>query len=139
MSTTTRVLVGLICGAVLGIGISAFSPTFAATLADLVQPVGRLWLNALQMTVVPLVVALVIVGVATTSDAAASGRTARRAIIVFLLLLSAGACFAAIVAPLQLDLLPRDQGLIDSLRAAIGTPTAPPPPVKVSDWLSAIV
>ncbi|HEY1283717.1 MAG TPA: cation:dicarboxylase symporter family transporter, partial [Steroidobacteraceae bacterium] len=68
MSNTARVLVGLICGAALGLGLSAWSPTSAATLAEIVQPVGRLWLNALQMTVVPLVVALVIVGVATTSD-----------------------------------------------------------------------
>ena len=139
MSSTARVLVGLICGAGLGIGLSAISPQWAATLADLVQPVGRLWLNALQMTVVPLVVALVIVGVATTSDAAASGRTARRAIVVFLVLLSAGACFAAIVAPLQLTLLPRDQTLIDSLRTAIGTPVAQVPPAKLADWLSSIV
>ena len=44
--------------------------------AGVVQPIGRLWLNALQMTVVPLVVALVVVGVNAASDAAASGRTA---------------------------------------------------------------
>ena len=139
MSTTARVLVGLILGATLGLALAAWAPDVAGNVADIVHPVGRLWLNALQMTVVPLVVALVIVGVATTSDAAASGRTARRAIVVFLLLLSVGACFAAIVAPLQLTLLPRDQGLIDSLRAGIGAPAAHVPPVKVSDWLSAIV
>ena len=88
------------------------------------QPIGDLWLNALQMTVVPLVVALVVLGVASTSDAAVSGRTARRAILVFLVLLSAGAAFAAVFAPLQLSLLPRDPELIASLRAAIGTPAA---------------
>ena len=64
-------------------------PALAGRVADIVQPVGRLWLNALQMTVVPLVLALVIVGVTTASDAATSGRTARRAIVVFLVLLSA--------------------------------------------------
>jgi Na+/H+-dicarboxylate symporter len=79
-------------------------------------------LNALQMTVVPLVVALVVVGVAATSDAVASGRTARRALVVFLVLLSAGAVFAAFWAPFQLTFLPRDPVLIESLRAAIGTP-----------------
>jgi Na+/H+-dicarboxylate symporter len=77
------------------------------------------------MTVVPLVVALVVLGVASTSDAAVSGRTARRAILVFLVLLSAGAAFAAVFAPLQLSLLPRDPELIASLRAAIGTPASP--------------
>jgi len=62
--------------------------------------------------------------VASTSDAAVSGRTARRAILVFLVLLSAGAAFAAVFAPFQLSLLPRDPELIESLRAAIGTPAA---------------
>ena len=76
------------------------------------------------MTVVPLVVALVVLGVASTSDAAASGRTARRAILVFLVLLSAGAAFAAVFAPFQLSLLPRDPELVASLRAAIDTPSA---------------
>ena len=93
-------------------------------MAGVAQPIGDLWLNALQMTVVPLVVALVVLGVASTSDAAASGRTARRAIVVFLVLLSAGAAFAAVFAPFQLSLLPRDPELIASLRAAIGTPVA---------------
>ena len=70
----------------------------------IVQPIGRLWLNALQMTVVPLLVALVVVGVNTASDAAASGRIARRAIVTFIVLLSAGAAFTAIVSPMLISL-----------------------------------
>ena len=139
MSGTTRVLVGLVGGGVIGVAVAAQSPEIAATLADVVQPIGRLWLNALKMTVVPLVVALVIVGVAATRDVAASGRIARRAMIVFLVLLSAGACFAAVVAPLQLTLLPRDHALLESLQAGIGAPVAQVLPTKFSDWLSAIV
>ena len=68
------------------------------------QPIGRVWLNALQMTVVPLVLALVVIGVSTASDAAASGRIAQRAIVVFIVLLSIGAVFAALVTPVLLPL-----------------------------------
>jgi proton glutamate symport protein len=124
MSSTARVLVGLLGGAALGIVLAGVQPSFAARAAAVMQPIGNLWLNALQMTVVPLVVALVVLGVASTSNAAVSGRTARRAIVVFLVLLSAGAAFAAVFAPLQLSLLPRDSELIESLRAAIGAPVA---------------
>jgi Na+/H+-dicarboxylate symporter len=88
------------------------------------QPIGDLWLHALQMTVVPLVFALVVLGVASTSDAAVSGHTARRAIVVFLILLGAAATFAAFFAPFQLTLLPRDPELVAALKAAIGTPAA---------------
>jgi proton glutamate symport protein len=124
MSPTARVLAGLLSGATTGLALTAFKPLLARDVASVAQPIGDLWLNALQMTVVPLVVALVVLGVASTSDAAASGRTARRAILVFLVLLCAGAAFAAVFAPFQLSLLPRDPELIASLRAAIGTPVA---------------
>ena len=122
MSPTVRVLVGLLSGAALGIAFTSLEPALAGDAATVAQPIGDLWLNALQMTVVPLVVALVVLGVASTRDAASSGRTARRAIMVFLVLLCAGAAFAAVFAPFQLSLLPRDPELIASLRAAIGTP-----------------
>ena len=119
MSPTVRVLIALLGGAALGIVVASVQPDLAKEVAGVAQPIGNLWLNALQMTVVPLVVALVILGVASTSDAAVSGRTARRAIVVFLVLLCAGATFAAVFAPFQLSLLPRDPELIASLRAAI--------------------
>src|ERR1044072_1927666 len=108
MSPTARVLTALLGGASVGLTLTAVQPVLARDLATVAQPVGDLWLNALQMTVVPLVVALVVLGVASTSDAAASGRTAGRAIVCFLLLLCAGATFAAVFAPFQLSLLPRD-------------------------------
>ena len=124
MSSTARVLAGLLSGAALGIVLAGLQPALAGDVAGVAQPIGDLWLNALQMTVVPLVVALVVLGVASTSDAAVSGRTARRAILVFLVLLCAGAAFAAVFAPFQLSLLPRDPELVASLRAAIGAPAA---------------
>jgi proton glutamate symport protein len=122
MSSTARVLIGLLGGAALGIVLTQVQPSLAGSVASVMQPIGDLWLNALRMTVVPLVVALVVLGVASTSDAAVSGRTARRAILVFLLLLSAAAAFAAVFAPFQLSFLPRDPEFVASLRAAIGTP-----------------
>jgi proton glutamate symport protein len=122
VSPTARVLAGLLGGAAAGLALTALQPALAGDVASVAQPIGDLWLNALQMTVVPLVVALVVLGVASTNDAASSGRTARRAIVIFLVLLSAGAAFAAVFAPFQLSLLPRDPELIASLRSAIDTP-----------------
>ena len=98
MSATARILTGLASGAILGLLLAWFDPALGVRVANLVQPFGKLWLNALQMTVVPLVLALVIVGVNTASDAASSGRVARRAIVVVLLVLSGAAAFTALVA-----------------------------------------
>ena len=71
MGPTNRILLALAGGALLGLLLAWFDPALAERVADAVQPIGRLWLNALQMTVVPLVLALVVVGVNTASDAAA--------------------------------------------------------------------
>src|SRR5690606_7038548 len=116
MSHTTRILLALAAGAVLGLILAFWNHDVAIRVADAVQPIGRVWLNALQMTVVPLVAALVIIGVNSASDAAASGRTARRAIVVFIVLLAIIAAFTALLAPAALSLLPRDATLIESLR-----------------------
>jgi len=139
MSMTTRVLLGLALGAVTGLLLAMYDPAVATQVATVVQPIGRLWLNALQMTVVPLVLAMVIIGVNTASDAAASGRIAQRAIVVFLALLSAGAAFAAVIGPLLLSLLPRDPALIESLRGAAGVAATHPPTPALADWFSAVV
>jgi proton glutamate symport protein len=119
MSSSARVLIGLLAGVMLGVALTKLEPGLAASVAEFTRPIGALWLNALQMTVVPLVVALVVLGVASTSDAAVTGQTTRRAIVVFLVLLTAGATFAAVFAPFQLSLLPRDPAMVASLQAAI--------------------
>lgn len=139
MSMTTRILLGLALGAIFGLGLAWVAPALAQTAATIAQPVGRLWLNALQMTVVPLVLALVIIGVSAANDAAASGRTARRAMVVFALLLAAGAMFAALAAPLLLSLLPRDPVLIEHLRAAIPDAGTSSSAVGPGDWFTGII
>lgn len=139
MSHTTRILLALAAGALLGLLLSFMDPGLAAHVADAVHPIGRVWLNALQMTVVPLVAALVVIGVNSASDAAASGRTARRALVTFVVLLALTSAFAAVVAPTALSLLPRDESLVASLRAAFSGPEPDAAPASVGDFLVAII
>ncbi|MEO5810522.1 MAG: dicarboxylate/amino acid:cation symporter [Rhodanobacter sp.] len=121
MSATARVLLGLASGALIGLLLAAWDPERAAQVAYVVQPIGTLWLNGLQMTVVPLVLALVVVGVNTATDAAASGRVARRAIVVFIVLLTGGALFTALAAPAAFSLFPHNP----MLRATLDTAAIP--------------
>lgn len=139
MSTTARVLLGLFLGAFAGLLLAWWDTGAATRVADVVQPVGRLWLNALQMTVVPLVAALVVLGVNTARDAAASGRTARRAIVCFLVLLAIGAALAATAAPLLLSLVPRPEGLAESLRAAEPAQVGLSVPASLGEWFTAVI
>ncbi|MFT4178609.1 MAG: dicarboxylate/amino acid:cation symporter [Thermomonas sp.] len=116
MSQTARVLTGLVAGIVFGILLAWKSPELGLQIANIVEPFGKLWLNALQMTVVPLVFALVVVGINQASDAAHSGRVARQAIIGFVILLTAAATMAALLAPLALSMLEPDPAVAAALR-----------------------
>jgi proton glutamate symport protein len=137
MNATTRVLLGLGAGAAIGLLLAAWDASIAVRVAGFVQPIGTLWLNALQMTVVPLVLALVVVGVNTATDAAASGRIARRAIVAFIVVLAGGALFAAFAAPLVFSWFPHNS----ALRTALGSATslASAEPLHWVDALTAIV
>ncbi|WP_297834246.1 dicarboxylate/amino acid:cation symporter [Thermomonas sp.] len=117
MSQTARVLFGLIAGIALGILLALNAPESGLELAGIVEPFGKLWLNALQMTVVPLVFALVVVGINQASDAAHSGRVAKQSIGMFILLLTLAAAMAAVLAPLALSLLRPDPEVVGALRA----------------------
>jgi proton glutamate symport protein len=135
MSATTRVLVGLATGALIGLLLAGWNETVALQVANVAQPVGKLWLNALQMTVVPLVLALVVVGVNTATDAAASGRIARRAIVVFIVVLTGGALFAALAAPLVFSLFPHNPALITALDHA----SVPAAAQAAPNWIDTLV
>jgi proton glutamate symport protein len=126
------VLIGLGLGAVAGLVVAAIDPSAAASAAGMVEPVGKLWLNALQMTVVPLVFALVVIGVTAASDAAASGRTARRAIVVMIVLLSAGVLLTITLTPFLLSLVPRDPAVVAALQGGSTVATTVP---RIQDFV----
>lgn len=135
---TTRVMIGLAAGAVIGLLLARFSPDAAMHAASVARPIGRLWLAGLQMTVVPLVLALVILGIATASDAAASGRVARRALVIFIVLLCGFSAYAALSAPALLSLLPHNDALASTLRASMDTPADTVVP-GLAEWVSNVI
>nr|WP_250887098.1 MULTISPECIES: dicarboxylate/amino acid:cation symporter [unclassified Rhodanobacter] len=128
-------MVGLAAGALIGLLLAGWNETVALQVANVAQPVGKLWLNALQMTVVPLVLALVVVGVNTATDAAASGRIARRAIVVFIVVLTGGALFAALAAPLVFSLFPHNPALVTALDHA----SVPAAAQAAPNWIDTLV
>ncbi len=138
LGATGRVLLALTAGALLGLALAHWHPGAAATAAGIAQPIGKLWLSALQMTVVPLVLALVILGVATAADAAASGRVARRAMVVFVALLSLFAGYAALVAPVLLSWFPHDPRLAATLQGSAAAMEAGSAP-SLAQWIGDVI
>jgi Na+/H+-dicarboxylate symporter len=132
MSKTIIILIALVGGILLGVvGGTRF--------ADAADVIGTLWLNGLRMTVVPLVVALLITGIAQTADAARAGRLAGRAVLTMLAILWSSAIFAAIMIPALLAVFPMPEGAADALRAAMGSAMKPGDVPPFSDFIRAIV
>lgn len=74
----TKILLGLLIGAVAGIAASAIlgaeDPQLAWTVNNITEPIGQLFLRLLLMVVVPLVFSAIVVGVAGVGDVRALGR-----------------------------------------------------------------
>ena len=94
MKEGSRVLVALAVGLAGGIAIAASRNTALVSAADAIAPIGTLWVNAIRMTVIPLVVSLLITGVASASDISTIGRVGRRTVVVFIAMLAGGAAVA---------------------------------------------
>lgn len=85
---------------------------------------GTIWVNGLRMTIVPLVMAGLIVGAASARDARSLGRLGGRALVIFFVLLTAAATFTVVVGPPLLTLLPIDPAAAAALRAGTGEAAA---------------
>ena len=139
MSQPTRILLSLIVGLAIGALLAAYAPAAALAAADVAQPIGQAWLNGLQMTIVPLVVALLITGVAATTEAAQAGRLAGRAIALYSVLMFLSAVAAALLTPLFLQLFPLPQESAANLRAALTSAGQIGPMPPMGEFLAAII
>ncbi|MGQ0767191.1 MAG: dicarboxylate/amino acid:cation symporter [Gemmatimonadota bacterium] len=101
-----RVLGALVAALVAGSLIAASGNESALRAADLARPVGVLWINAIRMTVIPLVVSLLIVGVTSIAELGSLGRTGARTIGVFATLLVVSAVVSALAATALFSLFP---------------------------------
>jgi Na+/H+-dicarboxylate symporter len=89
----------------------------------IIEPVGTLWINAIRMTVVPLVMGSLIVGVTSAPDARTIGRIGGRALVFFVVMLVGAGVFAAVVAPPLVGFIPLDPAAVATLRASAAPAT----------------
>ena len=98
-SITTGSLIGLAVG--LGLGTLAFRLQSQALLGvvPILEPIGGVWINALRMTVIPLVVSQLVVAVLANREELGVGGLAIRASVILLVLLVAAGTFTAVIGP----------------------------------------
>jgi Na+/H+-dicarboxylate symporter len=105
-----------------------------------IQPIGTIFLRAIQMTVVPLVMASLIVGIAGGSDGSGLARLGASALVLFVMLVSVAAGLTAVVAAPLLARLQVDPSAVEALAggaAASGVSDTSVP--GWSEWLVSVV
>jgi len=121
------VLLAVAAAIILGIVIAASHNDVLIRAADAVAPIGTLWVNAIRMTVIPLVISLLITAVASASDVKSIGRLGVRTLIVFVLLLVGTAIVVMPFGPALFRLLPQ----------RLGAPQLPPGAAEAAGQIAA--
>ena len=135
MSKATVILAALLLGLALGVVFDAGHEGLTET-ADVI---GTLWLNGLRMTVVPLVVALLVTGIAQTAAAARAGKLAFRAVVTMITILWCSATMAAFVTPALLSAFPMPVEAGAALKQALSSAPSTGEVKPFSEFLRAIV
>ena len=142
MSLSTKVLLALGAGIAAGLALSiAHSPATQGVVA-VVEPIGTLFIAAIRMTVIPLVVSSLIVGIAAAESGADLARLGSHGIVLFVLLLLASGIVAALVAPPVLAHVSLDPSAIASLRSARASTQLANPGAAVltpGQWVASLV
>lgn len=109
----------LIVGLVLGTLAPALGDGLKEPLVQAAGLIGGLWLDALRMTVIPLIVALLVVGVVGGADAARAGGLAARAVLWFVGFYIFSALFGAVMTPALLAIWPLPESAAQALQAGL--------------------
>lgn len=126
-SLSVRVLIALIVGLASGAAAAAYAGPGIKHAIELIESVGGLWLNSLRMTVVPLIFAVLVTGIAGVADAAATGRLAVKTLLWIVGILTFGAIYSVFFADAFYALWPVSQTGVAALKAGA---TAAPDLVK---------
>lgn len=137
---TVLALLALALGTALGALATGTRSRGLGAAVDALAPLGTLWVNAIRMTLVPLVASMLVTSVAGVADVRAVGRLGARALVWFVVLLVGCALIAALAAPALFRYVPVDASAAAALRAHAGAAaTAPADVPTVGGFLTGLV
>ena len=116
---TWRVLGALVIGLLVGAIAAGQGDGWRDPAVRVAGAIGGLWLDALKMTVIPLIVALLVTGIVGGADAARQGGIAGRSMAWFAVLLTGSAIFGALVMPALIAIFPLPQAAAAALRTGL--------------------
>jgi len=124
---------------ILGVLIGLFIGTKSSGLVDAADVVGNMWLNALRMTVIPLVFTLLVVGIGKAASMARAGSMTAKAIFLMIFILWCSSAMAAFVTPALLQFFPLNSDAATALQSALGDVESPGEVPPFSEFLRALI
>lgn len=140
LSLSLQILIGLGLGLSFGVFTSIYDSSFLNTLSNWSEPIGKLWVNSIRMTVIPLLVSLLITSIAGPKNASSAARLGLKSFGFFVVTIVISSLITFILAPLLLSIFsiaPQvSQELLIKTDAAMITSSQLPP---FKDWFVGLV
>ena len=140
-SQAVQVSLGLVLGLAFGMFLAqgVIAEATSTRIVGVLEPIGTAWINAVRMTVIPLVVPLLIIGVAGAEDTMHTGAVGARAFAWFLALLVVCAVFSALLSPWLFQFLTLDADATTRLRETAKIDLPPAEALSVRSWVLSLI
>ncbi|HUX35244.1 MAG TPA: dicarboxylate/amino acid:cation symporter [Gemmatimonadaceae bacterium] len=102
---SVQMVIAVLLGTIAGLIVAAVPGAFSDRVVSIASPLGTIWVNAILMTVVPLVVANVIIAAASSAERKNAVRGATATFAMFIGVVTASAILCALLSPVLLALL----------------------------------
>ena len=133
------VSISLVTGFAIGAALTAAGSGGPSPVVTLLEPLGTLWVNAIRMTVIPLVVPLLIVGVADSSDLRRVGTLGIKCLAWFWGMLATCATTVALIGPTLLNRITIDPVRLAALQASVHLTMPNPEDLTLRSWILSLV
>lgn len=133
------VLAALALGVTLGAWIDASGGSSLRAAAEGVSVLGAVWLDALRMTLVPLIFAILVASIARIAETAAVGPLARRTLALMAGLVLLAGAYGIVATNTVLAVFPVAPGVGEALLASASGEVAPDAPLSLSAWARSLI
>jgi len=140
INLSMRILIGLGLGLALGVFTSINDYNFLIALSSWTEPLGKLWVNSIRMTVIPLLVSLLITSIAGQTNNSSTAKLGFKSLGFFVITITISSFIVFIFAPSLLSIFNLDPQVSKELLTKTDSSiisTGQLPPFK--DWLTGLV
>jgi Na+/H+-dicarboxylate symporter len=118
---TWLALIALVAGLLAGAALASSGSTLLPRIIGFVEPIGTLWINAVRMTIIPLVISMLIAAVASSDSLRSMGRLGGSALAFFLTMVGLTGIYVALLGPSLFARLDIDPTAAAALRETAST------------------